>query len=174
MHCSWLWNSWNLCVCFFAAAFLFFCSFDFRSNWRKNHFFMSGGWSLHLPCWHEYIKVVHPFAKRFLRSGSFFGLRFLSLKSIWCLLFLCSPFSGSLFGMRVLFSPWTFYIRVPPQCYEIITFRFGIWLMELKCINNFWSDMNRIYLQPWTDGTVSTSFYYYLFSLIFLLFLRSI
>lgn len=35
-----------------------------------------------LPCWHEYIKVVHPLAKRFLRSGNFFGLKFLSVKSI--------------------------------------------------------------------------------------------
>lgn len=50
-----------------------------------------------LPCWHEYINVVHPFAKRFLRSGNFFGLKFLSVKSIraeiwegytgfWCVL----------------------------------------------------------------------------------------
>lgn len=71
---------------------LFFCSFRLRLKWRKNQLFMSGGLSLHLPCWHEYIKVVHPFAKRFLRSGSFFGLKFLSVRSIWC----CSFFARSL------------------------------------------------------------------------------
>lgn len=37
---------------------------------------------IYLPCWHEYISVVHPLDKRFRRSGSFFGLKFLSVKSM--------------------------------------------------------------------------------------------
>lgn len=66
----------------FLVPFLFSFRWYFFSSANISMSVMMGARKIRLPCWHEYIRVVHPFAKRFLRSGNFFGLKFLSVKSI--------------------------------------------------------------------------------------------